>query len=327
MTDALPAALAGSVSPTESALAEIEDRIVGLGEAVNAGPEAVARIVEPVRADLRSLLDGVSSLEASLVALGEGPSSEAMLREGFDRVLAAVVARPPVEVPPEVREVKRALEGLELAMTERDRSEAGLFESVITRLERRIDEVGRSVRTTVETAASSPDEVTRAAMSRIERAVTAQRPSDSSTVKALGEIDQTLGRLAQAQAEDLERVLDAVEGRTDTPDLTPVAAQLERNAIRLERAIDALRSAPAPVAPPTTPSGAGNGEVLERLEMLGAQIDGLRRRIALRGRSTPALDDAAIEALSRAVAGRVAALIAPPANGASVARRASVAEE
>ena len=109
---------------------------------------------------------------------------------------------------------------------------------------------------------------------------------------AFRRVEDAVERLAAAQAEDLERILEAVEAQ------------------------------PAPVVPPVPEESV----VADQLRALGAQIEGLRRRIALRARPAPALDEATIEALAAAVAKRLDSTRTTPAplQGGSPLRRRGV---
>ena len=124
--------------------------------------------------------------------------------------------------------------------------------------------------------------------SLLTRAVTPDRAEspDSDTFRRL---EDAVERLAAAQAEDLERILEAVEAKSEET-----------------------------AAPQRRP---GDTAVAEQLGLLVTQIEGLRRRIALRARPAPALDEATIEALAAAVAERLHAASLPVPTEAPPRRR------
>jgi hypothetical protein len=118
-----------------------------------------------------------------------------------------------------------------------------------------------------------------------------------------------LAALGTAQGEQREaltalvtEMLDkwsAAQGRAATRGSAAITKELER----LAAAVDALAERPDSAAP-------GRDQDIERLETsiatLTAGVDALRRRIALRARPEPAIDEATIAAVADAVAARLA---------------------
>ncbi|MGH9077183.1 MAG: hypothetical protein ACRDY0_06990, partial [Acidimicrobiales bacterium] len=115
---------------------------------------------------------------------------------------------------------------------------------------------------------------------------------DDATIQALGRMEDAVDRLASAQADDLERILGAVEERLAAMDQGPGLAAL---VARVEDAVTAARGAPqAPV----------ESVVFEQLALLSDQVEGLRRRIALRARPA-VLDQGTIDAVAEAISARL----------------------
>ena len=103
----------------------------------------------------------------------------------------------------------------------------------------------------------------------------------------LGRLEEAVGRLASGRDDDVERIVTAVEARPDLVVSPDVVAQLAA----------AIRG-PA--------GGAADGSpVVDQLRVLGDQVEGLRRRIALRARPDSGIDDAAVDAMAAAVASRL----------------------
>lgn len=170
-----------------------------------------------------------------------------------------------------------------------------------------LNAAGEQVAEQIRAAATPPaGQSSVTAMTRIEgrlSELTRQREENEQATRAtLDALETTVGRLASAQAEDLERILDTVEGLATPADIP--ASQSEGDSqrlVRIEAELGALARQPAPVLPADTESAVG-----EQLASLGSQMEALRRRLAVRAR-TPALDDDAIDALADAVAARLAA--------------------
>ncbi|HWG73078.1 MAG TPA: hypothetical protein VG184_03375 [Acidimicrobiales bacterium] len=97
--------------------------------------------------------------------------------------------------------------------------------------------------------------------------------AESPDPDALRRLEDAVERLATAQAEDLERILDVVEAK--------------------------------PADPAAPQRGLADAAVAEQLALMATQIEGLRRRIALRARPAPALDEVTIQALADAVVERL----------------------
>ena len=157
---------------------------------------------------------------------------------------------------------------------------------------------------------------TLAAMTRIEgrmAEMSRQREEhDEAAQEALDALEETVGRLASAQAEDLERILDTVES---APAPQPATLSLSApDAERLARIEEELRKlGRQPKATGVAPDI--DGTALEQMASLGSQIEALRRRMAVRARpQAPTLDAETLDAIADAVAARLA-----PGSGPSEA--------
>jgi len=170
-----------------------------------------------------------------------------------------------------------------------------------------------------------------AALERLEHTLTttlAASPKSPTDILAsmAEEMQQNLERQAAAQAEDLERILDTIEdlGRnqpvadaqsavTPSPDLLaglqnladkidslphPAPTPTPDILAGLQNLADKFDTLPQPIPTPTP-------DVLEGLKDLADKVESLRRRIALRARQEPVLDENAIESLATALANRL----------------------
>jgi len=145
------------------------------------------------------------------------------------------------------------------------------------------------------------DRSTTAALTRLEEriaALTLQRDHhDRETKTTLEVLEETVGRLASAHAEDLEQILDTIEA-TATPAVTAEPADEERLA-RIEEAIDTLVGLPKTTEELTD-------SVAEQFVAFNAQMEAVRRRMSVRARATVTLDDTTLASLADLVATRLA---------------------
>lgn len=254
--------------------------------------------------------------------------------EQLDKTVNSLVTKPAVDVTPVIEglaTLQAQLGPAFRAATEPDRAAfAALLDKVSvidTNQEARMDRVSKHIEQLANAvfALSAKPEIDLAPI--IEGLGAVPDSTDIFTAVA-EELQQSLERQAAAQAEDLERMVDTIEdlGRTvaaaivpPAPDPTPdLLAGLQRLADKIDTLpqpapdvvaglqhladkIDTLpRAAPGP--PP---------DLLAGLQDLADKVESLRRRIALRARQEPLLDEAAIDALADAIASRLAP-VSPP---------------
>jgi hypothetical protein len=176
-------------------------------------------------------------------------------------------------------------------------------------------------------------------LDRVERALTAMAASvvgPDTSEAALGELNETIGRLSEAQAEDLERVLDSVEDvattQTNIRDAVQSLATTQQAASESQSAAlidlgERLKDELARASAPTMEVDRSDleavvrqvaSEIVERLDAttfalidevqsVTKSVDALRRRIAVRVRREPELSEAAVAAIADAVARQVSA--------------------
>lgn len=309
------------------ALSQVADRLERLAQS-NTGQEDVVEAVADALDDVTGRVDDLEQAEHSR----------------HDRLMALIgeVGTATDDRTVDLRPVTAALANIEVSVealtqsTEDDRGVAGLVErvealesSLADRFDRTTTEAVRALSSAVEQAAeqiktASPRPVDLSsvtAMTRIEdrlSELTRQREENEQATRATVEgLEEMVARLASAQAEDLERILDSVENFT-APAETPVSL-VGVDAQRLAR-IEAELGVLAQQRPPTL-SAETESVVGEQLASLGTQLEALRRRLAVRAR-TPMLDDDAIDALADAVAARLEDHIS--ARPAANARRPAV---
>ena len=160
------------------------------------------------------------------------------------------------------------------------------------------------------------------AIEEIGRRETPASPTD--VASGFARLDAKIDQLPTGADPDLVDLVARLNARVDEmaeqvrsgTDLSAV----DKAVSRLERKLDVMAKRPAD-APP-----AGGAAVLAAIEVLTAQVETLRRRIALRGRQGPLLDAAAIETVAEAVARKLAPVPpmaeAPPAAERRRGRRA-----
>lgn len=333
--------------------------ISALSESVADALSQVADRLEQVALNNHGQQDMVESVAQALddvaVRLDDLDSSN---RSRHDRLIAAVEdlrlkRGTPVDLEPVTRGLERVetlLEALADAAASTDSRDETAAAAAVERLEgleasigaRFNEAVTGAVRDLTETAERAADQIkaavppatersTLAAMARIEdrmAEMTRQRDEqDQTTQEALDILEETLGRLASAQAEDLERILDTVEN-VPPPPAPPKPLALPLSAVdvqRLTRIEDELRKVSRQPKSGILPSDV-DSTALEQMTALGNQIEALRRRMAIRGRSeTPGLDASTLEAIAEAVVARLSPSSAGPAQAVPAKRAAKKA--
>ncbi|MGH9121097.1 MAG: hypothetical protein ACRDYC_04000, partial [Acidimicrobiales bacterium] len=111
------------------------------------------------------------------------------------------------------------------------------------------------------------------------------------TTISLRTVQSAIDNLAVTQAEELERL----RGSIDKLDSGPGLGSSELVLRRIEKDVAELLGRGAEDAEP----------IAERLDAISEQVEGLRRRVALRGRAAAELDRATLDALADAVAARL----------------------
>ncbi|MGI8492704.1 MAG: hypothetical protein ACR2NJ_08100 [Acidimicrobiales bacterium] len=316
---------ASVATKVEAVTADLESQLDRLGERMHHELSGIAdEIRGSVNASSRDLKEGLDSLEEStagalievatrlerLAGRSDGATTDPELRRLLDSVapLAAAVASFPDTLSPVSEAVSKVafsvarVEELTSAIAESS-SEEGHTEAM-QELRRSLDAISADV---AELGASGQEHLDRAldqlvdrlgatpspwtsegtatALARLENTIanlaSAQLPErdrDPPATTALSSLEETIERLSSAQAEDLERILDAIED--------------------LNQGLNARLGA-APAGPSTSE------EVMDQLRRLTEQVEAVRRRIALRARPAPAIDEAGIVALADALADRL----------------------
>lgn len=253
---------------------------------------------QPPPVDLGPVTSGLDRVETFVEALVDAADDRAGTR---DTLIAAV----------------ERLEGLQTTIADQlDQAASRAIGNLTDAAERAANQIKTAVPPVTERS-------TLAAMTRIEgrmAEMSRQREEhDEAAQEALDAMEATVGRLASAQAEDLERILDTVENTPAPPDpatLTLSAADAERLA-RIEDEIRKLSRQPRA----TSVSPDIDGTALEQMASLGNQIDALRRRMAVRARpQAPTFDAEALDAIAEAVAARLATTSSPGPTNAAVKR-------
>ncbi|MDQ6783143.1 MAG: hypothetical protein M3063_06830 [Actinomycetota bacterium] len=204
------------------------------------------------------------------------------------------------------------LEDLEAAIGDR-------FSEVAASAVRSLSDAAERAASQIKAAAPPATErSTLAAMTRIEgrmAEMSRQREEHEEAAKeVLDNLEETVSRLASAQAEDLERILDTVEGSTGAAKGASVSLSTT-DAERLARIEDGLHRLNRQQKV-VNGSAAIDGTALEQMVVLSNQIEALRRRMAVRARpQAPVLDADTLEAVAEAVVARLApGPDAPPAR-------------
>lgn len=317
-----------------------------VGEHASATAESLRAGIQMLSDDLEgvgsSVADSLAQVTARLgaangaVVADGGPAVEGLAdlvegtAEGVARIETLVEAL--VEVgearPADVTEqAARTLE--RLGLTVGARFEAATTVAVETVDENVKEAIDRAVSQFKDVSPPVVDRSTTAAITRLEErvaALTRQRDEHDRETKAiLNGLEETVHRLASAQAEDLERVLDTIESTTTESTTTgaprPDAASEADRLARIEASLAALAESPGQTQ-------ALVDVVAQHFEAFNKQLDALRRRLPLRARAAPPiLDDRAMAALAALISEQIrngAEVAATPATAAahpSTARR------
>lgn len=299
-----------------------------LGNSLEASSQAV-------RAEL---LAGLGELGTDIEGVGESVAdSLSEVSERLDTLIAREPERPldteamgriemlvealveAGEAPPTDAESRSALTLERLGDALSERVEAATTAS--------IDRIATAVRAaTRELKGAVPpvvDRSTTAALTRLEDRVaelTRQREDHNQRNEAsIHGVEEMVDRLAHAQAEDLERILDSIEAGSADPERAH--AHIDRLG-RIEAAVAALAdqmeelSTARPPAPEDAEAGGANDElkaIRQQISVLNGHMEVLRRRVTLRARATPALDAQAVRAVAETVVALLEARGAPGA--------------
>lgn len=266
-----------------------------------------AGISESVTPALKKIIQKLDGL-ASSVADASAPPAPSPL-EGFDEVVQATaeavtrietLVEALVEAsdarPADISELSaRTLE--RLGLTVGARFEANTT-TAVEAIDKTVNEaLDRAVTQFKEVTPPLVDRSTTSAITRLEErvaALTRQRDEhDKETKITLNGLEETVGRLASAQAEDLERILDSIEGAS-MPAVATATTDDERLA-GIEAAVAALaEAAPAPDK---------LGDVVtEQFNAVNKHLEALRRRLPLRARGSGGLDERALGQLAILIA-------------------------
>lgn len=300
------------------ALAQVADRLELLASNTS-GQQDVIEAVTQALDDVATRVDDVDSSNRSrhdriLAAINDLHSKRTLppavdlepVTKGLDRLGTLVVALvdasegTPISADALTQMTER-LEGVEATITNQVGSAtADAVRSFTEAAERAANQIQNA-------APASTERSTLAAITRVEgrlSELTRRREEHERTAKEVFDnIAETVSRLASAQAEDLERILDSVESISE-PAAPPTVSLSASDAQRLAGIEDEVRRLGR-----TQPATWGDvdGAVHEQMATLGAQIDALRRRMAVRARSQgPVLDAEALDAIADAVAARLA---------------------
>jgi hypothetical protein len=326
------AALSESVA---DALARVADRLEQLAvnnhdqqdvvEAVAAALDDVAARLDDLDASNRARHDRMLTAVADLRSKrGQAPPVNLEpVTSGLERIETFVEAL--VDASDDSAEAGQAVTSAVDRLTALEATIADRLGDATTAVVRELTEAAERAANQIRTAAPPVTErSTLAAITRIEgrmAELTRQRDEqDQATNEALEAVEETVSRLASAQAEDLERILDTVERAPDSPGVTAVSLA-PGDTDRLDRIEEELRKLSR--QPRTAGVAAGiDDSAAEQMANLSNQIENLRRRLAVRGRPlAPALDAATLDAIADAVAARLVpgAATGPPSGSAAKA--------
>jgi DNA-binding ferritin-like protein len=219
------------IEAVADALDEVADRVDELDQSARSRHDRLTALLAEVRADvaksakadLRDVLEGVERVEAGLADLtsaGERLGSRMGRDRNADRQTATAMAQ-----------LAEASGHQTERLAELQRSGVPAVQRSISALDKRLAEVVRH-----------------------------QDEQSIASRAALDGVTETLARLATAQAEDLEQIMDTIDAKLDRP-------------------------------------GDGDRAMVAQLAEVARQLEALRRRIPLRGRA-PEMSDATIDALA-----------------------------
>lgn len=282
------------------------DEVRTRGEAVSAAVEGINESMTDSLATVTQRLEGLAAAAAddydrpsASPADGLGDTvegtSEAVMR--IETLVEALIEASDAR-PTDISEFSaRTLERLGLTVGSR-------FEASTTNAVAAVDAavnqaVDRAIAQFKEVAPPLVDRSTTSAITRLEErvaALTRQRDEhDRETKVTLNGLEETVGRLASAQAEDLERILDTIEG-VSSPATAPAAAKPDDDRLaRIETSLAALAEA--------TPARPDLSDVAEQFDTVNKHLEALRRRLPLRARPGAAgVDDRSLSELAALIA-------------------------
>lgn len=287
------------------------DEVRKLGQAISESTATVTKGVEGLATAVADSYDRPLGTPAEgLEDLVEG-TSEAVIR--IETLVEALVEASDAR-PSDISEYSaRTLE--RLGLTVGSRFEANTTTAVEAINETVNQAIDRAIAEFKEVAPPLVDRSSTAAITRLEDRVaelTRQRDEhDRETKGTLNGLEETVGRLASAQAEDLERIVDTIEAAASPGPITDKA--YEGRLARIESSLVALsEAAPAPTE---------FGDVAEQFAMVNKQLTALRRRLPIRGRATAAgLDEQSMEDLAVLIANHVLATTTASSRATTPAR-------
>lgn len=346
----------GALAGSEADLRRVEQVTSALSvELAEVGQSLSDQTREAAEVAGKELRDGFARLGGDVEALGESfadslaqvsdrsaardGSADAAPVETDHRVASAVT-----ETAEAVARVETLVEDLITATEERPTDVSELTSRTLERLglsvsakleataitaaeaiERAAEEaIDRAVSQFKDLAPPVVDRSTTAAVTRLEErvaALTLQRDQhDQETKTTLNGLEETVGRLASAQAEDLERILDSFE--TTAGLVTASSSERgtsEDRLARVEEALAALSGLPESTEELTD-------SLAEQAVAFNAALEALRRRLSVRARQVATIDDASLSRLADLVADRMAAGPVPRPSTRRTASRAASAE-
>lgn len=360
MADKAIAEIIDAVEASESAIRRVEQILSALSvEVAEVGQAVSDQVVQSSSGTRDEVRAGIGVLSSDVEAATESMAdSIAQVTQRLEDLATAVAARDdaaPVgtdhrvtsavtETAEAVARVETLVEDLITATEERPTDVSELTSRTLERLglsvsakleataitaaeaiERAAEEaIDRAVSQFKDLAPPVVDRSTTAAVTRLEErvaALTQQRDQhDRETKTTLTGLEETVGRLASAQAEDLERILDSFE--TTAGLVTASSSEQgtsEDRLARVEEALAALSSLPESTEELTD-------SLAEQSVAFNAALEALRRRLSVRARQVATIDDASLSRLADLVADRMAAGPVPRPSTRRTASRVASAE-
>jgi len=295
----------------------LEDAVAGALAQIAVQLERVAAASGDQGSLLRALANSLEAVSGRVAAPADTDRHEELVAS--IEAIAARSAEPPL-APPELRALRTSLdrvEGLVEALVDAADEPAppAVLDERINVALGRLERLGKSMTDRVSQTTSSAVEDLSAAAEQLRAAAPADRHGavaltaleeqvaelvrqredhERRSLKALGGMEETMAHLAEAQADDLERIMDRIDANAPSTVARPVD---DERLERIESALAALSGRPDDAGP-------ADPEVSQQLAVLGNQIDALRRRLAVRARP-PAFAASTIQDLADAVAARL----------------------
>lgn len=296
------------------------------GKGTSAGrAAATSESVTPALTKINQKLDGLAAAVADnhdrpaaspmegLEELVEG-SAEAVTR--IETLVEALVEASDAR-PADISEYSaRSLE--RLGLTVGARFEANTT-TAVEAIDKTVNEaLERAVAQFKEVAPPLVDRSTTAAITRLEErvaALTRQRDEhDKETKATLNGLEETVGRLASAQAEDLERILDSIEGASKP---TPATDKTD------DHRLDGIETAIATLAEASSVPDKLDDAIAQRFDAVNRHLEALRRRLPVRARgASGGLDERALGQLATLVAEHLRATSSEPLRAPRTVRPA-----